>query len=585
MGPTTTAISPPIIPFIAKAPAARTRFWVLTLLAGWLAQATLRVVLGIQHAVPILIPDESGYLLAARLISGGASSDLSGRTFYQGGYALLIAPVYWLTDDPETAYHLVLGINSMISAGLLVLAYLAFRRMSLPRGRAYVLAHVTALLPSAVYYSQFALTDAVLPVIILGWLLLVHTWLSGRGTVYAVAASALIAFTHSMHARGMILLLVHGSLLVVVAIWQRRTAGRGAWLPALVTAAVAAFGWALNNWLRQQIYPSGVAPHGEWLKERLTSLDGIGWTVSVATGQLWHTIVATWGLAGLGLVALVAVTVRRSAAPPERLVAGTALAAIAGIALATSAALPEEGTIANLAYGRYLSCLSPFLFIAGLVLLTRSRRTVAIRATLATAALTVAAMAVIKLYAGERLANDFFGMFDFPEICFLLWNWDAFDLGKATLAAMLLLAVATLVVVTVRRRTALIIVATACVVAELAIAGMTVSKISAPWGRIMKFATDLTPAGLRPDDRVGVAYKGLHWRIWVEQALAVQTPLIPIDARDRRSLPAEVSLVVVPWKAGSDIKRTWPGAPPGWRPIVMNQNHTGHWVAWRQGKR
>ncbi|MFB9491025.1 hypothetical protein ACFFR7_27605, partial [Nonomuraea dietziae] len=231
-------------------------------MAGWLAQAALRVILGFQHAVPLLIPDESGYLLAARLLSGGAASDLSWRTFYQGGYPLLIAPAYWLSDDPATVYRLVIVINAMVGAGLLVLACLALRRMGLPKGKAYVLAHVTALIPSAVYYSQFALTDAVLPVIVLGWLLLLHTWLDGGGRSYAVAASATVAFAYSTHARGLILLGVHACLLALVAALRGRTARRDLWPAAAVAAAGAGLGWALNTWVRHQIYPSGVAPLG-----------------------------------------------------------------------------------------------------------------------------------------------------------------------------------------------------------------------------------------------------------------------------------------------------------------------------------
>ncbi len=552
------------------------------IVAGWAAQAVLRVVLGFQHARPLLIPDESGYLLAARLLSGGAASDLSWRTFYQGGYALLLAPAYWISDDPETVYRLVVVVNAAIGAGLVPLAYLAFRRLRVPRGRAYVLAHATALIPSAVYYSQFALTDAVLPVIVLGWLLLLHTWLTGGGRWYGVAAGAAVAFASSTHARGLVLLAVHGCLLAFVAVRHRRTTGRGVWLPGAVTAGAAGAGWAMNAWVREQIYPGGVAPLGEWFTTRLSSLDGMTWTLAVSTGQIWHAVVATFGLAGLGLVALVAIMLRRVTPTPDRLVAGAALAAVAGIALATSAALPSEGTVANLAYGRYLACLTPVLLMAGLVVLTRVRRARATRAVLATVGLTLLATAIVRLHAGERLTRDFFGMFDFPEICFITWNWDSLSLVSATLAAVSALAAATLVTTVMSRRGGFAVLVSACVVAELVIAGVTVSKVTAPWGRILTFATDLAPAGLRADDRVGVHYAGLHWRIWVSQAYQVRTKLVPIDPDHPAWLPPDVSLVVLPWPKGMDIRRTWPAAPSGWWPITGNRNHTGDWVAWRR---
>lgn len=580
MGPTAVA-SPRVTSPTAELPD-RTRFWALTLLAGWMAQAALRMAVSFQHAMPILVPDESGYLLAARLISGGSPSDLSGRTFYQGGYSLLLAPVYWISDDPATVYRLVLVINALAGASLLVLAYLALRRMGLPRGRACLLAHVTALIPSAIYYSQFALTDAVLPVVVLGWLLLLHGWLGGGGRLHGVAASAAAAYAYSTHARGLIILVVHAGLLVVVALRRRGTTGRDVAAMALVAALGAGAGWALNSWVRAELYPGGVAPLGDWLTDRLTTLDGLAWTVSVAAGQLWHVIVATWGLAGVGLLALAATAFRRAAPSADQLLAGVTLAAIAGVAVATSAALPGEGTVANHAYGRYLACFTPALVAAGLAVLTRARTATAIRAALGTAALTAVTAGIVWLHAGESLSRDFFGVFDFPEICFLTWDWDALNLWRATVTATLLLALATLVRATAGRRTGLIAVAAACVAVELTITGVTVVKVSVPWGRILSFATDLAPAGLRPGDRVGVDYQGVHWRIWVSQAFAVRRKLVPVDPSRGHFLPADLSLVVVPWPAGAGIEGTWPAAPPGWRPVAGNQNQAGSWAAWRR---
>jgi hypothetical protein len=139
--------------------------------------------------------------LVARRVTGGAAANLSGFTFYQAGYALVIAPAFWLSRDPITIYRLVMLINALIGALLFVLAYIALRRLDLPRGQAYLLATVTALLPSQLYYGYFAMSDAVLPVVVLGWLLLVHTWIARGKVVYGVAASAVAAYSFSVHGR------------------------------------------------------------------------------------------------------------------------------------------------------------------------------------------------------------------------------------------------------------------------------------------------------------------------------------------------------------------------------------------------
>ena len=66
------------------------------------------------------------------------------------------------------------------------LAYVGGRRLGLGRPAAYAAAAVTALLPAGFFYSEYAMTDAIFPVLVLAWLLGVHSWLTagpcGAGT-------------------------------------------------------------------------------------------------------------------------------------------------------------------------------------------------------------------------------------------------------------------------------------------------------------------------------------------------------------------------------------------------------------------
>jgi hypothetical protein len=86
--------------------------WVILLTAGWLVQAGLRVWFSRQQVMPLANPDETAYLVAARVLAGGPGADLSGSTLYQSGYPVLITPVYWFTRNPSTVYHAVLVINA-----------------------------------------------------------------------------------------------------------------------------------------------------------------------------------------------------------------------------------------------------------------------------------------------------------------------------------------------------------------------------------------------------------------------------------------------------------------------------------------
>jgi hypothetical protein len=207
------------------------RRWVALLVAGWLCQAGLRAWFGRMQVLPLANPDETAYLIAARVLAGGPGADLSGSTLYPGGYPLLITPVYWFTSNPATVYHAVLMINAAISAAILPLGYLACRRLGLDRPAAYGVATVAALVPAGFFYSQYAMTDAVFPVITLAWLLATHSWLtaSGARSRYAAAAgSALLAgFAYMTHSRGLVLLVGYAAVGAFIA-WRAGECQRGA---------------------------------------------------------------------------------------------------------------------------------------------------------------------------------------------------------------------------------------------------------------------------------------------------------------------------------------------------------------------
>ena len=122
--------------------------------------------------MPLANPDESAYLVIARVLAhAGAPSDFSYGTLYQSGYPLLLVPIYWFTSNPVTVYHATMVVNAVVNAALMPLAYLAFRRLSLRRWIAFAASAVAAVVPEGVFYAQYALSDAIFPVVVLAWLL------------------------------------------------------------------------------------------------------------------------------------------------------------------------------------------------------------------------------------------------------------------------------------------------------------------------------------------------------------------------------------------------------------------------------
>lgn len=562
----------------------RTPHWGLLLVLGWLVQAGIRLWLAIDQTVPVATPDETGYLLAARVLSGGPDADISASTIYTGGYPLLLVPAFWISDDPVTVYRLAIGINALVSATVLILAYLLLRRLGLTRGQSYLLGHATALLPAVVFYSQYALSDAIMPVVMLGWLLLLHSWLVSKASpawvsLYGIGACLVAAYAYTSHVRGLVVLVVQIGLLVVVAVrkWRSR------WSTALVAAALAAAvsaGALLNLWLTPHLYPAGGYDLRANLTERLTTLDGYGWIMQVGTGQLWYQVIATGGLAGVGLVTLVAVGLRRSTPSRVRALAIAVIITVAGISFATSAALPDEHRVGNYAYSRYLACLVPVLFAVGIAALLRSSRRVAIRAGVAAAGLAGIGAVVVQRYAGERLHTYIYLPFDFPETAFFTWNWTEFRLWPATIVALALLVLISMAAQIPQRAAA--VVAGILILVNLAAITSATMRISRPLVRHSAEAIDLKSAIIQGAHETVAIDLYVNWPIRLPQLYQVGwMEAVGFDGRYEKP-PVEADVVVYAWDKGISAEATWPGVPTGWRVAESRRTNEGDWVAWRR---
>jgi hypothetical protein len=443
-------------PQAATRPAARR--WALLLVVGWLAQAGLRAWLSRMQVVPLATPDESAYLIAARVLAGGTPDNFSYSTLYPAGYPLLITPVFWFTHNPVTAYRAVVMINAPLSALIMPLGYLACRRLGLGRPAAYAVAMVAALLPAALFYSEYAMTDAIYPVITLAWLLAVHSWLtanSPRGRYAAAVGSALLAgYAYMVHSRGLVIVACYAVVGGLIGV--RRLAPRGTVAAAAVALlAMIGAGWALDRHLAAAMYPNGARSLSGEVAERLDSVHGVILVAEMAGGQLWRFTLDGWGVAALGLAAAVAAIARRGTRTDVRIMAGLAAAVTVLIACTAPAALPPDQS-QTWASGRYLDCMVVAFFLVGAAgLLRADRRRICWYAACVAPPTLVAAVAVAA-YAGTSVPTAGFGAaFSFAEPAVLTQDWTQASVFVATAAALgLLLAWVGFVLVAGRWRAA-----------------------------------------------------------------------------------------------------------------------------------
>lgn len=558
------------------------RRWGWLLVAGWLLEAGLRAWLSRGQNVPLANPDESAYLIAARVLAGGPGANFGDSTMYPAGYPLLISPVFWFTQNPLTAYHAVMVVNALVSALLMPLCYVASRRLGLTsRPLAYGVALVTALLPAGLFYSQYAMADAIFPVIVLAWLLTTHSWLTAardRDRYLAAAGSAVLTgYSWAVHSRGDVFILAFIVVLAIMLVWKKNR--DSVLLGAGVAVVTLLAGWALNQHIRALMYPSGSRSFSAAASYRLKNIHGIALVVEMAIGQMWRLSLDSWGVAALGLVAVV-VAIARSRTPAEiRIIAALAVAITAIIAITTPAALPQNQS-QIWASGRYLDCMIIAFFLPGMVLLLRARR----RQLLIYAACVVPPTAftalVVAHYAGATIGVRGFGAaFNFGEPAVLAQNWSTVNVALATAVAMGLLAVlvAIAVLLSARPRTwaLLAVIAAISLTADV----QMTRNIGAP-SQAYARSVQVTPvAGLQPGERIAIS-KALGWELYLPQLYQLPWAGAEVFFNPvKQAPPAGVTVAELPWLAGQTAQATWPDAPAGWHLTASNQN--AGWAIWQ----
>jgi hypothetical protein len=573
-----------VAPVARPSPGARSRRWVLLLVAGWIVQAGLRAWLSRAQMVPLASPDESAYLIAARVLSGGVTADFSYSTLYPAGYPLLIAPVFWFTHNPVTVYHAVLfGINAPLSALVMPLGYVACRRLGLERPWAFGVAMVAALLPAALFYSEYAMTDAIYPVLVLGWLLAVHSWLTARSyvasCVAAVGSALLAGYAYAVHSRGAIM--VAGLVVVGVFVFWRRLVLRRTVLAAGVALCLP-LGAAslLNRHLSSVMYPNGPRTLAGEALIRLRSVHGVVFVVEMAIGQLWRFVLDGWGVSGLGLAFAVFVVFRRRFPVELRIVAALAAGVTLVTAVTSPAALPPTQPQAW-ASGRYLDGLVVAFFLVGAVVLLRAAPRLVLIGAACVVAPTLLAAIVVSVYAGSSVPTSGFGAaFVFAEPAVLTQNWTQASVLLATAVAFVLLASA----VVLSRWGRLwhgVLLAGLGAVSVVASLQMTshISQANTP-SQERNVTAIVTGTGLRPGQHLAIG-TGLSWVTWMPQAYEVWWAPLVFFHPWSQGPPPGATVVEVAWPAGEPASATWAHAPASWR-VVLTDRVDG-WVAWRQG--
>jgi hypothetical protein len=566
-------------------PPRRNWLFALLLVAGWLAQAGLRAWFSRAQTVPLDNPDETAYLIAARFLAGGPAADFSGATMYRGGYPLLITPVYWFTSSPAAVYHAVLLINAAVSATVMPLGYLVCRRLGLDRPAAYGVAMVAALLPAGFFFSEYAIADAIFPVVTLAWLLAIHSWLAATSPraqyAAAIGSAALSGYAYAVHPRGLVLLAGFAAVGVFIA-WRRPAARGSMAAAALTTVVTVGAGWILDRYLASGLYPKGTRSLSGHLVSTLERPYEAIHVAEMAGGQLWRLVLDSWGIAGIGLAAAVAVIARRGARTDLRVMASLSVGVTVLIACAAPAALPPQQSL-TWASGRYLDGMIVTFFLVGAVVLLRAAARTILAFTACTAGLTILAAVTVAVYAGTSLPTKRGMRFNFGELAVLTQDWRQASVLIATAAALGLLLLWVVFALLARSVPVLawVLGAVVAAVSLMAVVQFTAysTRADSAWAKAMGITEMATVGGLQPGEQIAIA-ANISGIMRIAQEFEVSSTQVHLFNPFCESPPADVTVIDTAWPHGQPAQASLPDAPAGWR--VVAANRFGSWVVWRR---
>ncbi|OEJ30416.1 hypothetical protein [Streptomyces subrutilus] len=572
--------------------------WVVpsALAVGYALSVLFRLSLVTDQDHPTVSPDEQMYLVMARFLAGRPTTEIPGDQIIPSGYSLLISPALRLTQEPVHAYHLIMGINALVSCLMLPLAYWALRRLNVSRPVSYAVGVAAATLPTVLFYTQYAMADTPLPVLVLLWLIGVHGLFSegsGRRRVwFGLLAGLAAGYCLLTHDRGGVIIALTAVVLLAALAFN--------WAPRVASAlALASLGVMfvvkklMTAWLMARIDGARPSEVGNAVFDTLANTQLMRRTVMRCVGHLWYFMTSTWGLGALALVVCVYVVFSKRFGLADRVVAFLMVALLAGITLAAAAGLPADGRIDTITYARYLSPLAPVYILVAMAALYRVRgwKKIAALGT-AASAVTLVLLAVLLRLAGAELVKSYFVVWGLPDATFLssLWpangDWGGFHAGRTTVIALLVLAVVLLLRLLAGNRRAALATGVAglslAVFAGVASAAIT-ERITEPRTKGTQgiAAGFIEAAGIRPGDRM-VMDDGLVWEIRATMTFMVLDGRVWSRALNKNApVPAEADVAVFALAdQQAPATDSWRNAPAGWHVDRDVREH--QFVVWRR---
>jgi hypothetical protein len=274
-------------------------FWRLTALLALGVFVWLHIEVTRSAVAPRTPWDEIHPLQIARMLSGDdIVAPLSGSGYYPG-WAILLTPLWWFTDDPVTVYRAAIVLGSALAAATIIPLTMIGRHLQLGTAQAITAAGIVMCLPGRIGAADYAMSEQALMFFfacaVLGMLALWRRPSWWRLVLFTAAVAA----TYLTHTRALALVL---TALVWMLFFARRRVSQ-----ALVGVLLLVVSWKgvdlLAAAINERMLLAGRSKSDLALSAVLNAQPGL--VARVLFDQSWAQVVGTAGLFALGAVVVV----------------------------------------------------------------------------------------------------------------------------------------------------------------------------------------------------------------------------------------------------------------------------------------
>ena len=341
------------------------------------ALTTAHLVLGHFMRVPIIQPDELGYINNAHYLTRGG---LKPSVQYYPGFSLLLMPVWLFTKDPLHVWRAALVINSVLAGAGGVVTWTLCGRLApnLTGWRRLLVTATVCAYPAFLLFSNLALSECLFALLFGVTVLLAGRAFAGGSNAWWAATGVATGSLALVHPRGYaVVIAIAVMAFVSLRPWaagpdERSVAARASSLLTLAAGTTLSLGITqlLVSSTRGGTIKGFVVYQPDSIISKSLSAHGAASLVWEIAGQFFYLSVATAGLVPLGLffgLRSLHAAARRQRPDRSPATMARAFAAVAFLGVwALSSLFMNLGERADkLIYGRYNEgVIAPLLVIA-----------------------------------------------------------------------------------------------------------------------------------------------------------------------------------------------------------------------------